>query len=541
MKSIKLSAWNYYDKNTTEIGLFLLPIFTCFAYILISNHIWEDYLITFKFSRNLAWGDGLVYHPGERVHGFTSFFNTMIPALFDSIYRQENIYPTLWSYRVVCILVFASGCLLMGRTILDSGATKTTAYWMVALISLDTKIVAFTTNGQEIAFMVLSIAWALRLVQLGIKENWIKVGICAACFMYTRPDGFIYAALIFGGGALFERGRFFAHLISLVRSALVTLALFAPWLVFTWIYYGNPIPHTVTAKGGAYLLDGPMPISKNIEAFLTHWIGGIGDKFRPIYTDYLFEPFSVIVFGWLIGGIGISYWLFWTKDAAGKAASITFMVLTAYLTTLIFRIGMIFPWYMPAVCLLAYFSFTKAVMLVDQITSGKLKTIFHGAKILLLILAFSYYVGGTMQLTTHQRWVELDVRKAIGIWLKDNGKSSDTIHLEPIGYIGFYSKMKILDWPGLVSPEVVDSRHKFKNDRREVIKELEPDWLVLRPAEVFQVLNDPSIKSQYHVEKVFDNVSKLDQNLWIPGNSYHYFDAKFYVLKRIDKALYPDT
>src|SRR5688500_19444741 len=48
-----------------------------------TGHMWEDYLITFRASFNLATGNGLVYEPGERVHSFTSPIGTLLPALFE--------------------------------------------------------------------------------------------------------------------------------------------------------------------------------------------------------------------------------------------------------------------------------------------------------------------------------------------------------------------------------------------------------------------------------------------------------------------------
>ena len=50
------------------------------GYALYTDHIWEDFFITFRHSENLARGDGLVYQPGERVHGFTSPLGVLLPA-----------------------------------------------------------------------------------------------------------------------------------------------------------------------------------------------------------------------------------------------------------------------------------------------------------------------------------------------------------------------------------------------------------------------------------------------------------------------------
>ena len=64
-----------------SICLVLAAITVPLAYILYTGHIWEDFFITFKFSRNFAEGRGLVYEDGVRVHGFTSPLGTLIPSL----------------------------------------------------------------------------------------------------------------------------------------------------------------------------------------------------------------------------------------------------------------------------------------------------------------------------------------------------------------------------------------------------------------------------------------------------------------------------
>src|SRR4051812_31136182 len=88
------------------IALIVLTCSTPLAYALYTDHIWEDYFITFRYSRNLARGHGLVYTPGERVHGFTSPLGTLLPALFDSIAGSESYVPALWMYRILSIAAF---------------------------------------------------------------------------------------------------------------------------------------------------------------------------------------------------------------------------------------------------------------------------------------------------------------------------------------------------------------------------------------------------------------------------------------------------
>ena len=58
-----------------------IPIF----FALYTRLAWEDFFITYRYSENLARGHGLVYNSGERVYGFTSPLNTLLPALFAAV------------------------------------------------------------------------------------------------------------------------------------------------------------------------------------------------------------------------------------------------------------------------------------------------------------------------------------------------------------------------------------------------------------------------------------------------------------------------
>ena len=125
------------------------------------------------------------------------------------------------------------------------------------------------------------------------------------------------------------------------------------------------------------------------------------------------------------------------------------------------------------------------------------------------------------------------MRKATGLWLAEHANPCDKVHSEPIGYIGFYSGLHILDWPGLQSPEVVVLRHRFNNDRAKVLQELMPDWIVLRPMEMLYINQQVELNQTYEIAVVFDQTGKLDELSWLPGNRYHYADAKYFVLRKI--------
>ena len=49
---------------------------------------------------------------------------------------------------------------------------------------------------------------------------------------------------------------------------------------------------------------------------------------------------------------------------------------------------------------------------------------------------------------------------------------------------GYFSQLKMLDFPGLCAPEVVAAEKRLKTvSHAKLIPELQPDWLVLRSME----------------------------------------------------------
>src|SRR4029078_4551031 len=113
------------DIGATPSGQRLLPRATlisysialcvvAFSYSAISNHIWEDALITLRSAENLVNGQGLTYHVGTRVHTFTSPINVLLLAFCYLITGKGTYLATVWAYRVFSIAAFAgSGTLLL--------------------------------------------------------------------------------------------------------------------------------------------------------------------------------------------------------------------------------------------------------------------------------------------------------------------------------------------------------------------------------------------------------------------------------------------
>jgi hypothetical protein len=201
-----------------------------------------------------------------------------------------------------------------------------------------------------------------------------------------------------------------------------------------------------------------------------------------------------------------------------------------------------YPWYLPSVTLMS-------ILIIGQIvqqarSAGYVNDAPRNRFVKPLLLCFTgALLAGSILMTLatgHQMKLQQEIieegnRKRIGLWLKDHAVSpKDTVFLECLGYIGFYSQLKMLDFPGLSSPEVVAARRSLQtNDFAPLIMSLRPDWLVLRPAEIEVIMETAPalLTTDYRQIKVFDVSDRINSYWLILGRRYLQHDQTFVVFR----------
>ena len=78
-----------------------------------TNHVWEDYYITFRSSKNLATGHGLVFNHGDRLHTFTSPLGVLLPAAASLLSGNSSDAAALWIFRVMCAAALGGAAALL--------------------------------------------------------------------------------------------------------------------------------------------------------------------------------------------------------------------------------------------------------------------------------------------------------------------------------------------------------------------------------------------------------------------------------------------
>ena len=528
----------------TGILIFIAVFVVGLTWPLYTRHAWEDYYITYRASKNLAIGHGLTFTEGERVHSFTSPLGTLLPALGSMLTRNSSDDGALWIYRIMSLAAYAGAGVFLWKLARAIHTNTWPTGLLVALFAIDTKIVDFTTNGMETGFLLLFLSWTLYASITAPPRPSLQLGFAWAGLMWTRPDSFVYIAAISIGAFLFcpppiENGGRGGLLRKFLASGIVTSLLYLPWIMWAWNYYGTPIPHTITAKGlfhPALTLGSLAEAAWNFPRAVTAHVDMLATTFMPAYSSITGWPMWMLRIAYWIALGCMTTWLLPGIKRETRLASFALCVGEFYLTSFVY---FPVPWYIPTLTVLAL---VVLAGLVGQLTDSRRNWTTFAWTVSGVFVAGSLTITllSAHEMRIQEAIIERGERQAIGLWLHEHASSKrDTVFLECLGYIGFYSDLKMYDFPGMSSPEVVAARKKigvasYPESWPALIQELSPDWLVLRgsESETIRRLNPEMLKRDYSLARIFDVRAQVDAVPFIMGRNYLANDAYFEVYHR---------
>ena len=506
------------------------------AFWITTNRMFEDGLTTITFARNVPLGLGLVHHVGEgRVHGFTSALGVLIPLVGELIHQGAGMGAMrLASLAAVCVaLVYAR---FLCRD-LKLGAFPTA--FLLAYLAFDQNMIFFGMSGMETQVAVAVILGGIYHVR---RRDFVIAGILLGLAPLARPEFVLWVAPALVYLAL-------ANVRRALLSAGVAAAVVFPWVVFTTLYYGSPIPNTIVAKNTIYAIP---PIFAN--GSVVPWLEWLSGQFtgHVVVLLYRLEPFREV---WNTAVTPVPEPVF----IAVAIATVYFFILgliaargTPDVWPAVAFVGLFFAyrvyfipavnyydWYLPP--FLAVFMILVALGLQRMSSSISLapKTVAVA-----LSVAFAVHMPLSFGVESKVQSVENQVRTNAGLYLKSNVQPGQSVVSESAGYIGFFGDVNLHDYPGLTSRTSVRALQALPTDRRglaDLVSVLKPDWLVMRPWELalFRA-RYPDIASQYQEAKVFEISGVPEGELDSQGARVDFggyavtdVDAKFTILKRI--------
>ena len=401
-----------------------------------TGRIWEDALITTTQARSFADGLGLTHHAGEPpTYGFTSALSVLmaIPGELVAVGGGVNATRIASLLAVVIALVYAR------RLATVLGLSTAATGFVLAFLALDQLQVFYGMVGMETQVAVAVLLVSTLFV---IREDVMKAGLSLGVAVLARPDFLIWVGVTLIW--LFLRSR-----SSAIRAAVAGAAVLLPWIVFTTLYYGSPIPQTIQAKAVVYaayphgIFDIPAWLA---EALLAHG-NALVRTFAPFLEDTLTTgtpvPLLLLV---LVSAVTWSLVILGATQA--RRVSVAQPIIAFVVLYLVYRIAfgptIYSDWYVPPFTAMAIL---LAGIGLDRIARGRARTVLAVA----LVGAFALplpWVYGIEQAT--QASIDREITP-VGLYLRDHVSPSEAFYAEPAGYLGFYSRATLWDFPGLTS------------------------------------------------------------------------------------------
>lgn len=222
----------------------------------------DDAFITYRYARNLARGEGLVFNPGEKVEGYTNFAWTVIHAIPERLGWSTPIFSQLLgiSMMVVCVFVVMR---ITSRVFANSERAGQGFTLLVGIVLVaNMTFLVYSTGGLETMMQtlaVMAVTWALLDALIDRSRidgpKLLLAGMFAGVAILTRLDSVVYLVGLYAAVLFRQWGIGRRPVGVLVRtiglSALPAAVLVAPWLVWKLSYYGELLPNTFFAKSAS--------------------------------------------------------------------------------------------------------------------------------------------------------------------------------------------------------------------------------------------------------------------------------------------------
>lgn len=426
----------------------------CYSFVALLALSWaadgwgyDDPFITYRYAENLSHGLGFVYNPGERILSTTTPLFTLVLAIFG------HIFPDLPRLAVW----FGAVSLVAGSLFLwDLARSWETPLvgWVCLLLYPSFPLLA-TTLGSETP---LYIAWILGSFACYARQRYFCAAILSGLAVLTRPDGLVVPFLLA------------VHFLSQKKrsipwaAVLVFLFVVLSWFVFAWLYFGSPLPVTLSTKQQ----QGSMEISQRFaEGLLT--------TFRPysLRWTYLIEA------GFALVGLGFAGW------RARRWLLLLAWAVLYFAAYALLGVSRYFWYYAPLVpALLALVGLGVAALVglgrraFSWLSQPALATLL--ALSLILPSFVSQALGVQRSLSQTAR---LEIYRAVGEWLDANLPAQASVGTLEVGIIGYYARRPMVDFAGLLQPDTAQqiNPHSVYDDIAVYAAfNHQPDYLVLQ-------------------------------------------------------------
>ena len=437
-----------------------------------SDRAYDDPFITYRYAENIAQGVGFVYNPGERVLSTTTPLFALLLAI-----------PSLAGFDVHLVatgigaLSLAVGALFIWDL---SRTWGTPLVGWAALLLYPTFPLLVATVGSETPFYL---ALCLGGFAFYAKGRYWLAALCVGLAVLARPDGALVALLL----AIDFINRRPTHIPwgAVILFYLITLS----WVLFAWAYFGSPVPVTLLAKQR----QGAMAISQQFAAGFLTILGGYSS------WNYVLEG-ALALLGLVYSLLRRRAWILFFAWTGLYFVSFTLLGVSRYF----WYYAPLVPGFVVAVGLGI---FASSSAFDRQGSTRSLEgTGAMGILAVVLIGVFTLAQGASVWRLQHQANDRYAIYRAIGEWLEVNSQPEDRIGALEVGIIGYYSGRPMIDFAGLLQPQVANqlsSLKTYEDSALWAIDQFSPEYVVLQDG-FFTPRNEGLIRESCVPARVFN-------------------------------------
>jgi hypothetical protein len=432
--------WNFLD-SALPLAIYAISL-SAFLFGLFSQWAYDDPFITYRYASNLARGLGFVYNPGERVLSTTTPLFALLLGLMGN----------LWSDLPKLANLIGAFCLPLGGIFIwDLARTWKTPLvgWAGLLLYPTFSLLLFTLGSETPLYLALCLgAFALYARQ---QVRW--AALLSALAILARPDGLLVPAML-GLEFLVRRRRPIPW-----AAVLIFFATLLPWFLFSWAYFGALFPATLAAKQH----QGAMAVSQQFAAGFFTVLGW----YAPHWQYWLEAALALLGLSLLAQrGRPWGILLLWTV-----------LYFTAYTLLKVARYYWYYAPLVPGFFVLVGLGLERLSAFGKRFTSSRLVALVSAA--LLVFLAATHALDlWQLRLQPDQR---VSAYRAVGEWLRQNTPDEATVGALEVGIIGYYARREMVDFAGLIQPEVAKRliSSTYDDAARWAVENYHPEYLVL--------------------------------------------------------------
>lgn len=205
---------------------------------LVWSCLFDDAMISMRYARNLAEGNGLVFNPGERVQGFSNPLMTLCMSALIALLGPTRSIGAVQLLGIPTVLACAFLAARITRNLFPEADEARTFAFVATLAYYPLSFWSLT--GMETGLLTALLLGAVVSIQ---SAGWLAAGLLLGLAYLTRPDALVPAAILLA--SLRSMG---APRSAVLKSATVVAAFVVVTGLCQFLYYGAWLPNTYTLK-----------------------------------------------------------------------------------------------------------------------------------------------------------------------------------------------------------------------------------------------------------------------------------------------------